>query len=358
MFAPRYPLAHALIKACSPCLLLGCLSLVSSLVLVVSSTAQVPTTVKVAFVGDQGVNNNAKAVLQLIKDEGAEMVLVQGDLGYSSESNPQSAIDWENQINDILGPDFPLFAAIGNHDQGNWPLYQQMLYERLSRIDGATCIGDLGVKSACHYKGLFFILSGAGTKGSDHATYIKDELALDHSTWRICSWHKNQREMQVGGKGSSVGWGPYEECRQGGALIATAHEHSYQRTKTLINTETQTVDPAWPDPDNLRVTPGSTFVFVSGLGGASVRDQERCFPTTFPYGCNGEWANIYTSDQGATYGALFIDFGVDGNPSKARGYMKNIAGEIIDTFEVLSVATPVVTPDTTTPANPTGLRIL
>ena len=96
------------------------------------------------------------------------------------------------------------------------------------------------------------------------------------------------------------------------------------------------VDPEWPDPNNLRVAPGSTFAFVSGLGGESVdtEGQTRCKPITYPYGCNGEWAKIYTKDQNATFGALFITFNVDDNPRKARGYFKNIKGEVIDKFTI------------------------
>ena len=37
---------------------------------------------RVAFIGDQGLNSNSIAVLNLIKDEGAQMVLHQGDLDY------------------------------------------------------------------------------------------------------------------------------------------------------------------------------------------------------------------------------------------------------------------------------------
>ena len=142
--------------------------------------------------------------------------------------------------------------------------------------------------------------------------------------------------MQIGGKNNTVGWGVYEECRQGGGIIATAHEHSYSRTKTLVNTNSPTVHPDWTDPGQLLVEPGSTFAFVSGLAGKSIRNQELCFPTSYPYGCNGEWASIYTSDQNAKDGALFITFHVDGQPNKARGYFKNINGDIIDSFEITS----------------------
>ena len=302
------------------------------------AAAATPPNFKVAFIADQGISNSAEAVLQLIKAELADMVLVQGDLGYGIETDPQTAMNWEDQTNRILGPNFPLFASIGNHDSGNWSIYQQLLIDRLDRITGATCTGTYGENSACTYQGLFFILSGGGERGTEleNSNYIGDELSKDDSIWSICSWHHNQRVMQVGGKRSSVGWGPYEECRKGGAIIATGHEHSYHRTKTLSSTEFQTVDPLWPSPDLLRVGNGSTFVLVSGLGGRSIRDQERCLPTVPPYGCKGEWAHIYTTDQGAIEGLLFIEFNVEGDPKKAKGYFKNIEGAIIDSFTIIS----------------------
>lgn len=297
---------------------------------------------KVAFIGDQGNGSDALAVLQLILNEGADMVLHQGDFDYSG--NPTQ---WDDNITSILGPDFPYFASVGNHDTGSFygsGGYQAKLAARLARLPAgdASCSGDLGVKSACTYKGLFFVLSGVGTLGSGHETYLDQQLAADQSPWRICSWHKDQSAMQVGGKGDDVGWLAYEACRTRGAIIATAHEHSYSRTKTLVSTQNQTVDPAWPSPVVLRLAPGATFVFVSGLGGNSIRDQERCLPSTYPYGCKGEWASIYTSTQGARFGALFIEFHVDGNPNKARGYFKNVDGVVVDQFEITS---ELVTPD-------------
>ena len=132
--------------------------------------------------------------------------------------------------------------------------------------------------------------------------------------------------MQVGGKGNEQGWGDYEECRKAGAIIATGHEHSYERTKTLTSTQNQTVDPSCSDPNNVCVSPGRTFVFVSGAAGKGIRNQDRCLPTSYPYGCNGEWASIYTSDQGAQYGALFITFNYQHVNNRAHGYFKNING--------------------------------
>jgi len=298
---------------------------------------------KVAFIADQGKDSNADAVLNLILNENADIVLHQGDFDYND--SPDS---WDDKINLILGNNFPYFASIGNHDTSSWNGYQQKLSERLDRVTEASCSGDLGVKSSCNYKGLFFILSGVGITGSDHASFIQNELSQTDSIWKICSWHKNMNAMQVGEQGNETGWEVYEECRKGGAIIATGHEHSYERTKSLISIQNQIINPDYPDPSNLIVSDDTTFVFVSGLGGSNVRDQERCLPTAYPYGCNGEWANIYTSDQGANPGALFCSFNVDGQPNKASCYFKDINGNIPDQFSITNFVNKIVpTPDPT-----------
>ena len=317
-----------------------------------ASPAITPADFKVAFVGDSGAGSDFRRVLQLIRDEGTDAVIHQGDLGYSS-----SASTWDQVVTDVLGADFPYFASKGNHD--SWSSYQQVLSARMALVPGASCSGDpsdLGIQSSCTYQGLFFILSGAGEASGPiaHDTYIRQQLAQDNSTWSVCSWHKNQSAMQVGGKGNSTGWGVYEECRIGGAMVATAHEHSYSRTRTLTSTSSQIVDPEWSQADETRLAEGSTVVFVSGLGGQSIRNQDRCSPSTFPYGCKGEWASIYTSDQGADYGALFCSFHVDGQPNKAHCYFKDISGNVPDDFNVTSFlgaglgSAPVATDDITT----------
>jgi len=192
---------------------------------------------KIACIGDQALGQNAVSVLQLIKDEGAHMVLHQGDFDYIDDPNL-----WDQQINDVLGDDFPYFASVGNHDVLKWSEYQQKLVERLAKVSGENCSGDVGVKSSCTFNGIFFILSGVGTLDSGHDTYIKNQLSQNNSIWRICTWHKNMNQMQLGTKTDDTGWEVYEECRKGGAMIVTGHEHTYSRTKTLTSIENQIVD--------------------------------------------------------------------------------------------------------------------
>ena len=127
-----------------------------------------------AFIGDQGYNPQAIAVLNLIKDEGAQMVLHQGDFDYNDVTIYGSDPDaWDKMISDVLGDDFPYFASVGYHDESQWNGYQQKLYDRLKKNPDAECIGDLGVKSSCTYKGLFFILVSPDLKGSGHSSFIE-----------------------------------------------------------------------------------------------------------------------------------------------------------------------------------------
>ncbi len=289
-----------------------------------------PDNYMVAFIGDQGPKADALAVLELIKNEGADVVVHLGDFDY--EHNPAA---WEARINAVLGADFPYFACVGNHDKSKFygaGGYQEFMTARMKRLR-LTWEGDLGVKSSFIFNGISFVLTGPGVFGSGHAGYIRDKLAEDHSIWRISSWHKNMRRMQAGGKENDTGWGVYEESRKGGAIIATAHEHSYSRTHLLSSCQNQTVASTSDtlalseDAPATRADEGKTFVFVSGLGGKSIRDQELA---------GDWWACIYTSDQNANYGALFGIFNYEGREGLAKFYFKNIEDVVIDEFYVTS----------------------
>jgi len=307
-----------------------------------------PANFKVAFIGDQGLGINPASVLKLIRDEKADMVLHSGDFDY--EDNPEK---WDEQINNVLGKDFPYFASIGNHELNKWPEYQQKLKSRLERIEGAKCVGNLGVASACTYNRLFFILSGAGTKGyfGDaskfpfyapwrfpynamtkpsqllHSIYIKKQLESNNLTWKICSWHKNQELMQVGFKVNEVGWAAYEECRKSGAIIATGHHHSYSRTHLMSSFKAQKIA---SKSGTLQIGKGNAFAFVSGIAGESM------YPQNDELAAKEWWATIYTATQDADHGALFCTFNLDGIDNKAHCYFKDISGKIADEFDLIS----------------------
>jgi len=297
--------------------------------------------VTIAFIGDQGLGVDSEAVLELILDEGADAVVHSGDFDY--QDDPAA---WDAQIDSVLGPDFPYFASVGNHDESLFYApggYQDRLEDRMIRI-GIPWTGDLGVQSTHYYQGVFIVMTAPDVFGAgdgDHDLFIQDALAADHSLWSISSWHKTMHAMQVGAKSNATGWGVYEASRRGGAIIATGHEHSYSRTHLLSDIEHQTIasssdllilaadDPTTPEDE------GRSFVFVSGLGGQSIREQLSADPW---------WASIYTSDQGADFGALFGVFRYLGDPRVARFYFKDVSGAVADDFLVVSA---LPEPDTT-----------
>jgi len=272
---------------------------------------------KIAFIGDQGHGEDAMAVLRLIKQEQADLLLHQGDFDY--QRDPEG---WDARITEVLGADFPVLASLGNHDKSKRRGYQRVLGERLERTPEVLCTGKLTVRSTCSFRGIFMVFTAPGVKGKKrrHEEFIREELQKDRSAWRICSFHKNQAAMQVGGKSDATGWGVYEACLQGGAVVATGHEHSYARTHLMSSFENQTI----ASTDDIVLSPGRSFVIQSGLGGKSIRRQKR----------GGKWwASIYTLDQGAQSGALFCTFGRDGAGSC---YFKDIAGRIPDSFSITS----------------------
>ena len=313
---------------------------------------QTPAGLKVAFTGDQSLGSDPEEVLRLVVAEGAEALFIQGDFDYSDD--PAA---WEAMLNDTLGPDFPVIALVGNHDEAAWygaGGYQERLAARMQRTR-VPWLGELGVQATVNYKGLFVVQTAAGVfDGYDHAAFIRASLANDQSIWSISGWHKLMADMQVGGKGDETGWEVYEESRRGGAIIATAHEHSYSRTHLLSHMENQTVaSTSQPlvlaaDGAGTSADEGRTFAFVSGLGGSSIRDQER----------TGDWwASVYTSTQGANNGALFAVFNVNNDPRLARFYFKDVTGQKIDEFMVqstLGLAAPPPTPSTTTTTTTTA----
>ena len=297
------------------------------------------TGLKVAFIGDQGLVGDGLSVLELIRDEGADFVIHAGDFDYLND--PAA---WDAQIDATLGEGYPYFVSVGNHDLPAWAGadgYQDRVRARLSQIDDVVCAGDLGVNSSCRYRGLFFVLSGVGTLGEHGEDYLRAALAQDRSMFRICSWHKNQHDMQVGSKTDEVGWGAYQVCQEQGALIINGHEHSYARTLNLTDVgNVNAGHGALGDPAHLLLAPKMTAVIVSGLGGHSHR------PFTQDHEADTWWASIYAlnlqvkngvtagTDAEIESGALFIEFNVDGDPSRAHGYFKTIGHKIVDDFDV------------------------
>ncbi len=293
--------------------------------------------VLVAMVGDMGAGSNPKSVYKLILEEKAAFAIIPGDFDYKD-----SPSTFEKDINAVLGDAYPLFPAIGNHDKSKWKDYQANFKKRLAKVPGAVCTGDLGVESACTYRGIHFVLSGIATTGSKakHEEYLAKALAADASPWSLCVWHKNQTDFQAGDKPSDIGWKAFQHCQKDGSIVVMAHEHSYARTKTLTDIGSKDHG-ATGLPDLLEVGPGSTFSVVTGLGGKSIRGWEEKLHKSDTW-----WGTLYASDYwrkngvemkkpSSDQGVLFIRFNVGNDPSAAEGYFKSVDGDMIDEFDIV-----------------------
>jgi len=286
-----------------------------------TSAASTSAALTVAFIGDQDTGENARAVLQLVADERADLLLIQGDLGY----NPNAAEKWIANIDEILGNSFPVLLTVGNHENHEWLAYRQWLINRIQAVPELICQGNPGVKAHCTFRGVSVVQVAPGVSEvegvraqDEYADYLDSELSNASNVWRFCTWHKNQKSMQVGGKGDETGWDVYSACLNNGGIVATAHEHSYSRTFLMTDFENKVVAHR---SDVLEVGPGSSFAFVSGLGGRGIREQKYT---------DDWWASIYTANQNANYGALFCTLTDD----RATCQFKDIAGAVPDHFSL------------------------
>jgi predicted phosphodiesterase len=305
---------------------------------------------KVAFIGDTGydprdtpaLDSGFEKVLDLVRSEAAQLLAIAGDFSYRTKTAAVRV--YFGNIDRLLGERFPVLGADGNND--DWSQYQPFFQARLGGMGlNRTLIS--GDEYGLRFGGVQWVI--LGERGN--ASFVRTQFASADDAWRVCMWHKNMHDMQTGGKRDEMDWATYRACQEAGAIIATGHEHAYARTLTLTDLGNRAAGHgATGSPDRLEIGPGQTFVFVSGLGGHSLRDYECA-----KHDDDTWWATVYTSNyylkagttvakscakgstvvQRYTYGALFITFNAGGDPNTAEAYFKTIDGETIDTFAIV-----------------------
>ena len=73
----------------------------------------VPINMTIGFLGDQGLSDNARKVLQMLKHENVDLILHAGDITYEDIQ----ANKWVGMIRENTG-NIPYLAVVGNHDNG------------------------------------------------------------------------------------------------------------------------------------------------------------------------------------------------------------------------------------------------
>lgn len=290
-----------------------------------SVTPNLAAATKIAFVGDTGADASFQNVLNLIKAEGANLTVLLGDTSYNKDEDYK----WDEMVRKTLGSTDPVLFVVGNHDidDSDYATVRDLAQARLDKQSALKCANSYPSATSssgmtCQLNNVFIATSGVGTTGKQaeqEASLASNLNTAPAGAWRICAWHKNQRDMQVGGKRDETGWASYEICREKGAIIATGHEHSYSRTHLLSSMSNKTVDST---QSPYLLSNGKTIAFVSGLGGTPPRKQQQK---------DGNWwGKIYTATQDAKHGVLFGTF----YEKHADFYFKNVKGDIIDSFTV------------------------
>jgi len=325
-------------------------------------SAEFKGPVTICFVGDTGAGLAAQAAWarkthQLCKDADAEAIVHMGDLDYLSDPNA-----WETFINAEMGPDFPYFYVIGNHEAeapATLPVYQAKLEARFNRL-AIPWTGTLSQQAAFDWRGIRFIMTRPGLPHAlDHAQesaqFVRTQASASSSPWVISFFHRQMAMMNVGDKGDATGWGVFEEARKEGAMTWTAHHHSYGRTHLLSSMEFQTIADA-KSPYTL--ARGVSLTVQNGLGGAGAPAERRRLAQSFlPY-----WASVIAPpDIGnvpKVWGANVCTFGAQGNPRRADCSFTTTQGSVIDRWTMYSVrddlSAPVISPSVSGPTGPGG----
>ncbi|KAJ3095676.1 hypothetical protein HDU97_006609 [Phlyctochytrium planicorne] len=235
----------------------------------------------------------------------------------------------------------PVLGVVGNHDILKWYTqdgYRDRFVDRLKKNKDADCVGEFGVN-------MVFVLSGIGTLGSQHIPFLLSVLPnYAHVPLKFCIFHKNQHLYQTGDKNDETGYEIYDVCREHGFVVVTAHEHSYERTKAMkafegsilgengMVTETRLGrgkgQRGGDGDDVLKLFPGQSFAFVSGLGGDSIRSWKDGLEKK-PW-----WAATAALDNGVNYGALLCTIQPASAVATANCTFYDVAGEVWDRFTI------------------------
>jgi len=150
---------------------------------------EMPVNLTVLMFADSTITAGARSVFDMSLAENPDIILHAGDYDYLGSPDK-----WEEFLNSTLGASYPFFAAVGNHDDPNYYSengYQQFALKRLKGVGGDLhCLGDLGVKTVCTWKGLTFVLAAPGTEGLYHSNFIEASFGVFRSKWNIAVWHK------------------------------------------------------------------------------------------------------------------------------------------------------------------------
>lgn len=331
-----------------------------SLTISISSFASV-REFKVAVLGDTGAKINFPKVLKLIADEQSNLVLINGDFGYSA-----SASTWKSVLQKNLDTDkYPVIGALGNHDVGflNTGRYISIFKSLRNKNNGLSvnCTGSFSIlpwmgditaaDEVCTFGNVSIVVSAIGQifRKSYFEHRLENKLKrIPKDHWKLVGYHYTLESMTPGLKPTENTHEFFDLIRRYGAIGAQAHTHSVMASCPISskfdNKKPVACSPHFTDLNERFVAPGVGLFIDSSLGGQDVRNRSRCLKHT-EEGCSHLVDIItregYSRTDGTTRsdfyipaGVMFFNFNVGGNPNRAYVYYKSIDGQEIFSFNL------------------------
>jgi len=173
---------------------------------------------------------------------------------------------------------------------------------------------------------------------------LKKHLNDATEDWKICSWHFYDKYYHTGMyqeygnivSGDHGGESFYDYCKDHGAIIFSAHDHVYARTKVMSEFKEPVIDKydGKTSGNIVQIRNGATFNILNGAGGWEMYIEKgeqkdyKHWEKKYARGDNYENAN--------RYGGLFCQFNVGGNKRKAYCEFQRInsSDKVFDKFYI------------------------
>jgi hypothetical protein len=208
----------------------------------------------------------------------------------------------------------------------------------------------------------------SGQNGEDYLNFAEAAFQQypDYG-WKLMSMHKNQRELQLCTKRDTQGYDIYEIARKYGAIVNNAHEHSvrspphppssfpalasineqpaipqqYARTYTMSDMSSAAALEGGivvGNGNDVNVGNGTTYMFVNGLAGFSVRNEctglgSRPWWASWAAG-NGNKGNLQPASQATSHGFMGCTFKPNGVADRADCFFEDVNGLRFDEYSV------------------------
>ncbi|ORX84495.1 hypothetical protein BCR32DRAFT_266283 [Anaeromyces robustus] len=301
-----------------------------------------------AIIGDSGTEKTAKEVMELST---FDALLHLGDYDYGCDPN--------KYFTDILDQNrnYKFMGIVGNHDaKGECEeaiantflnnIYNKMIDDK--NIDVTCEFSSSKFMWSCVYKNMRIIGLTPGISGADsrkeQLEFLKEKLGNATEDWKVCSWHFYDKYYHTGKyqeygniiSGDNDGESYYDYCKDHGAIIFSAHDHVYARTRVMSKFAEPVIDEHDEKTDEsiVQIRNGATVDILNGTGGWEIyieqgeQKEYKWWQKKYAKGENNENAK--------KYGGLFCKFNYGGNNKKAYCEFKRINSEetVFDKFYI------------------------